>query len=428
MSRSAPKRPASARHIVASALAAAARQFPDITPQSLETESLSGADLGLAVAVHRCCLQRWLTLRHLLDRSLRQRFERLEPVIQGILLSAGAQIMFFDRIPDHAVVDESVNLVRRMGRPAAAGLVNAVLRKLGPLRGERQVGPWTASADRIPVDDGVIRLTRPCLPEPDNPVDHLSAATSHPRPLVRHWMERYGPDRTTQLCLYGIRTPPTIVWSGAEAMIWTKTQGELRAWLDAAGDRRVQDPAAGLAVDATRDLQPATIVDYCAGRGTKVRQLLAVHDRAQIVATDVKTALRDELAQSFAGDARVTVADPRSLTPGADLLLLDVPCTNTGVLARRPEARYRWHRDTVSRLVDLQRGIMDEAVPLVPPGGFILYCTCSLEPRENEQQARHLARRHGAEIVKEMLTFPAAVGEDHHDGGYYALLRRCGDG
>jgi 16S rRNA (cytosine967-C5)-methyltransferase len=134
-----------------------------------------------------------------------------------------------------------------------------------------------------------------------------------------------------------------------------------------------------------------------------------------------------ELKRVFADEERVVVTRPQSVAqafPGhrPDLLVLDVPCSNTGVLARRPEARYRFGRRSLESLVELQRQIMRAAMSLAASGGRVLYSTCSMLDEENQQQAVWLAKQWRGRIVAEHLELPSGIGPAYHDGGYFALL------
>jgi 16S rRNA (cytosine967-C5)-methyltransferase len=125
---------------------------------------------------------------------------------------------------------------------------------------------------------------------------------------------------------------------------------------------------------------------------------------------------------------RVEIVRPAELEAtvgpgGADLLLLDVPCSNTAVLARRPAARYRCEPASLASLAQLQERIADERAPLLRLGGHLLYSTCSLLLCENGERARAIAHRSGATITRESLETPAPPGDPYHDGGYFALLQ-----
>jgi 16S rRNA (cytosine967-C5)-methyltransferase len=443
----------SARAVAARALAHAAESFPHLGPCPLDTAGLDDREARLALAIHRTALQRWLTLEFLLDGFLRQPMHALEAPLRGVLLSAAAQLLFLPRLPAHAVVDESVRLARRQVRPGAAGLVNAVLRRLAPLVCNPVPDqPWSPARDRLPLARGFLPLSEPLLPDPELLDAHLAAATSHPLDLVRHWLAALGPERTMALCVHDLRTPPTLVAvepgfsassveniptptaAGAGFIVWNGSHDELSRFLAGDVHRRVQDPAAALAVQATAELAPRRIVDFCAGRGTKTRQLATLHPGTEILAGDPDPQRLADLrtvATCLPNVRVLTPAQMRKLGPGTvDLLVLDVPCSNTAVLARRPEARYRFSPATLRSLVRLQRGIVASAKALPAPGGHILYTTCSLEEQENATQARWIAATLHASMVREQLLLPASGHAEidpyypfYHDGSYHALLR-----
>jgi 16S rRNA (cytosine967-C5)-methyltransferase len=206
---------------------------------------------------------------------------------------------------------------------------------------------------------------------------------------------------------------------------------DLASFLAEDPTRRVQDPASAEPVAATSGLRPKLIVDFCAGRGTKTRQLAETHPDAEILATDVDRARYEDLRRVFAGHPKVRVVTPddmREAIGRADLLVLDVPCSNTGVLPRRPEARYRFDTNTLKDIATLQRRIIRETEPFLAPGGTILFATCSLEPLENRRMAAWMERRFGMRIRSESQRFPSGVPGDPptaiHDGSYHALLVR----
>jgi 16S rRNA (cytosine967-C5)-methyltransferase len=174
-------------------------------------------------------------------------------------------------------------------------------------------------------------------------------------------------------------------------------------------------------------------VDLCAGQGTKTRQLAAVFPTAGIIATDVDGARYRTLADFWRGNERVRVLPIddaiRDASGRADLVLLDVPCSNTGVLARRVEAKYRCGRAQLDRLIAIQRQIIDRAVPLLSPSGRLLYSTCSIDADENHDQAEWAHQRHGLAIASTSSLLPRGLpGDDpttYHDGSFSAVLARA---
>ncbi len=184
------------------------------------------------------------------------------------------------------------------------------------------------------------------------------------------------------------------------------------------------------AVQATAGLMPGLIIDVCAGKGTKTRQLAELHRQARIIATDAKPARRAVLAKAFSGDDRVRVVEPDELLPlagQADLVVADVPCSNSGVLARRVEARYRLD-ETLGTLVDLQRQIVADAMRHLADAGHFLYSTCSLEPEENRGQVDWIMRWHPMRLRGAASLEPRGLPGDpparYADGGFFALLQR----
>ena len=434
-----------ARRVAADAIARIAARFPDLPPSHLDTAGLDPADAALATAIHRTVLQRWLTLEHLLAPLVKPSLARIEPALRAVLLTGSAQLLFMDRVPAYAVVNDGAELARAMVRPKAAGLVNAVLRRVAELPAGREPdSDWHPAGDVLPLDAGVLRLAQPRLPDPADRMDkHLAIATSHPPRLVRRWLGRYEADVVSGIARQSIRTPAIFVavepgfdladdptqsairnqQSEITHLHWHADHASLTRFLAAHPLRRVQDPASTASVAAARELPVTTILDYCAGQGTKTRQLAAEHPDATIYATDPDPARRAEL-HALAERLPIHVLEPGEHPPEpVDLLLLDVPCSNTGVLARRPEARYRFGDRSLGELVALQRRIVAEALPRLKRGGHLLYATCSIEPEENEDQARHVLQHHGGRLITERQMLPDGAGAGYHDGSYHALVR-----
>ncbi len=443
--------PRTARWHVAEALSAAAARFPLLNAATHAFNTLEPREQRLATAIHRAAMRRWLTIEHMLNHALHKPLGSLEPGVRGVLLSGGAQILFFDRLPAYAVVDESVQIAKAMVRAGAGGLVNSVLRRVAQLiDGFVPDRRWTPASDSLLWEGGEVRLRQHVLPDPAIELaQHLSVVTSHPVGLVRRWMGAYGESQCMEICRHGAVTPPVIVAVGGDGAgghdnptdaslrphvspgfaIWDDARGPLGEWMEQHPGYRVQDPASALAVRATSGLDARCCVDFCAGLGTKTRQLLATHPRAKIIATDAAPDRLAELRRVFAGETRVTVVEPSEVTavcsPGcADLLLLDVPCSNTGVLGRRPEARYRFSQKSLASLVKTQRRIIEKAMPLLGGGGRLLYSTCSLEHEENHQQTQWAAERYNATVTDQTQTLPSGGNDAYHDGSYFAVLKR----
>lgn len=440
----------SARAVATLALEPAVIRFPHLDPVSLDLTDMDPRQSRLAKAIHRTVLQRWITIEYLLNQFLRQPMHALEPMLRATLLAGGAQLIFMDRLPVHAVVDETVQLARHLVRPGAAGMVNAVLRRLGKVVQQPTPGAeWEPAAERIPLQDGFIPLTYSCLPEPMKLAEHLAVATSHPLNLIERWIRLFGPQQATNIAWHGVQTPPLIVAVEAGANLqtssedyavspqpgfirWLGDHDRLLSFLAQDSSRRVQDYASSLAVEATASLEPRVILDYCAGQGTKTRQLAILHPRARILATDIDADRLSVLANVASCFPNVQVASMSQLetqlvSEPADLILLDLPCSNTGVLARRLEARYRFHPRHQAAIVNLQRQISEKAMIFLAPAGSVLYSTCSIDEQENQQQVQWLCQKWKMQMERQQLSLPSGPGETYHDGSFHALLRRIRD-
>ena len=426
--------PSQARTAATALLTQSVAAMPELAPADPATlgPGLSGPDAALGLAVVRTVHQRWLTLELLLRSVGCPPLAKLSRPVQAVLLGSAAQLLLFDRLPARAVVHDAVELARRASGERASGFVNAVLRSLDEAvqsAPEPTGEAWTPGRDRLPVDlrGGNTLTSRPLwaelLPDPANPVRHLAAACGLPRPLVRAVVDAHGAEAAAGVAAAAVRRPPVFVAEGAAPPArYDGSPAWLPAHLAADPARRVQDPASALAVASTAGLGPGSFLDLCAGRGTKTRQLLATHPGAEAFAWDPDAGRTLDLHKIPGVEVGEPAADARF-----DLVLLDVPCTNSGVLARRPEARYRWSPGRLASLVGVQRGILERGAGLVAPGGHLLYSTCSLEPAENAEQVAWLRGQPfgaGFEPVSGGLRLPGGVGDAYSDGSYHALLRR----
>lgn len=432
-----------------------ASKFPDLPLDPLEIHGLDSRDAALAHAIDHAVAKRWLTLVALIQSRLDRPWERVQPELQAALLAAAAQLFFLDRIPDHAAVDESVEWVKRHVRPKAGGFVNAILRSLIQLRGDREAPPMPPpkgrgvtdrdlGPDELPLADGrIMKLNAPAFAE--DPQFRLAQQTSHSEALIAHWSTAHGERACRILCLHDVVEPPIIIAGMDDAgpptsllsphrlpgfAVFNGSHFDLLELLKSHSRARVQDPTSARPAMATRELRPRLIADLCAGRGTKTAQLAGLHPAAGIIASDADPGRHQTLMERFAGHKRITVIDRSQWLDYAgrvDLLVLDVPCSNTGVLARRVEAKYRFSGTHLEEIVSLQRQILADSLALRSADGRVLYATCSILRQENQEQAAWLTRWHGLERESEELTMPAGLPCDppaiYHDGGYWVLMK-----
>lgn len=446
-----PQRPKDpARHAAYTHLAAIASRLPNLDPHPLDDKGLSSRDAAFAHAIVHDGLQRWLTLTHFLQQFLTKPFAELEPAVRGVLVGGSAQILLLDKVPVHAAINESVEWAKSTIRPGAGGMVNAVLRRVASLlhADDTDLPAWSDRRDELLLPDGSARKLS-TMTLPDDELSRLAVVTSQVPTMIQAWRSRFGAADGRRLLLHSLVNPPTVVYTGAwpsqsplpadlaphdsaDHHLFTGSRDDLQQLLKDHPRLWVQDAGSSEAVRAAAHLRPTLIIDLCAGQGTKTRQLASTFPNARIIASDTSKERFRTLQQIFAGSEQVQVIAPADLpsrfAKAADLILLDVPCSNTGVLARRIEAKYRWATNQLDRLVELQRTIIQTAMTLLSPQGRLLYSTCSLEPEENDQQAAWAVSRFGLVVEKTALSLPAGIPGDpptrYRDGSFFALLNR----
>lgn len=352
----------------------------------------------------------------------------------AVLLRLGLyQLFWLDRVPEFAAVNETVELARELGYESRGGFINAVLR--GYVREQRQT---RAELDRLRSSDP-------------------ATGWSHPAWLVERWRAALGDEDMRRLLSWN-NTPPRIFarvnmlrmdgtrlveeWLAERVEFdrcepdWTDENlvFELRSHpsLDhlpsfRRGGFYVQDPSTLLAVQEL-DPQPGeTVLDWCAapgGKATFMAQRMA--NQGRIVAHDTSSE-RMELLRENCGRLGVKCIKPvdASYVPpplSFDRILVDAPCSNTGVLRRRIELRWRIQPDEITRLGTEQLAILHQVAPALKPGGTLVYSTCSLEAEENhEVVAKFVAEEPGVELVRELQLHPVTAGVD---GAFVAVLRR----
>ncbi|MEI7733361.1 MAG: 16S rRNA (cytosine(967)-C(5))-methyltransferase RsmB [Verrucomicrobiota bacterium] len=401
----------------------------------LRQQPISGLDRRLVQELVYGVI-RWRATLGWLERRKASR-QHCAPLVSNLLALGLYQMFFLDRIPDHAAVNETVELAREFGCPAQqAGFINAILRAYSREREQTRQALQT------------LKDTDPAL------------GYSHPKWLVDAWTTRWGQYPTRALLEWN-NTPPktfarlnTLRATPAELQAeWTRegvTFAPLeRAWFPAghvyeltghppfaelasmqAGHYYLQDPSTLLAVHLL-DPQPGErILDLCAAPGGKTTYIAQrMENRGHLLAQDLDNhrlaVLRENLERL--GVTCATVARPGSapapeLDAAFDRVLVDAPCSNTGVMRRRVELRWRLEPSELLRLEAGQLSLLRRAIRYVKPGGCLVYSTCSLEPGEN------------LGLVKKLLAeFPAWQLEQHQeltpfkdgvDGAFVAVLRR----
>ena len=414
-------------------LVGAGKGHSDELLHSARTDELTPEDRNLATALVMGVLRWEIALDARLAKLLSRPEQRLaEPVALALRMGA-FQLLHMDRIPAHAVLNESVEMCRAAGQPHAAGMVNAVLRKLAATQkpGARIFESAAAFAERL----------------------------GHPLWLVERWAAAYGRDAALAICEYGQKEP-------AAGGLFVEAGADVPTARDAApkmddGSRLVAElAAAAMPIAAGR---AARVWDCCAAPGGKTLMLalrLNPHLKdetltpasklagdpetqgtggAEILATDVSAkrmalmvarlrryAYAERVQCAVADASAVAVKDERDAK--FDLILCDVPCSGTGTLARNPEIRHRLRVEDLARQAARQRAILRGAIARLAAGGRLVYSTCSLEPEENEQVVEAVAKDAGVRRipVETLIAKLAETGElkqDAADGLIGAAVR-----
>lgn len=392
-------------------------------------------DIDLSARIEDATIKNLLQINYLMEHFANRPLAKIDPRIRKILGIALAQLLFLDRIPPSAAVDEAVKQARRFGRTSASGFVNAVLR-----RGTREALPPLPSAD-------------------EDPREHARLALSHPPELFDRLANLLGIPEALRFCQHNNRRPPTILRvapgvspDALSANDITITPHEkpgmvvihptphdlLREWSHQ-GVAQAQDPTAASVADFC-DIEPGLrILDRCCGLGTKTIQLRErLGEGGSIVAIDPDPHRIERLQALIAARKLSNVHvvrgahldDAREFIPttGFDRILIDVPCSNSGVLARRSAARYFQSESTLQSLQALQTEILEDTLPAIAPRGLLIYSTCSIWPDENQQMVQSFLRAHpDLTLLREASTLPSFDTDNptrYHDGGYVAVLQR----
>ncbi len=383
-----------------------ARQADAVLEQGLRRPNLKPLDRAFITELVYGILRRRGYLDWVIGRFTTQARRRQSVKLKNLLRLGAYQILFLDRVPASAAVNESVRLAKTLGEKTIAGFVNAVLRAM-------------TRAETIP------------LPDPaDDPILHLSVKYSHPEWLVRRWLPRLGPDRTVALCDANNEIPPVTVRVNPLRTTREALAAELqRAGIDVTpcrvsssglmlrgvahlpelpayqrGDFYVQDEAAQL-VGRMVDPKPGErILDACAapgGKSTHLAELMG--DRGEVVAADAVSRRLERIVENARRlgltSIRPVVADltgdpaPLGKAP-YDRILVDAPCSGLGVLRRNPDAKWYKTEAVIETMAALQTKMLDKVALLLKHGGVLVYSTCTTEPEENENVVGAFLSRH----------------------------------
>ena len=335
--------------------------------------------------------------------------------LEALLYVGAAQVLYMDEVPDFAAVNETVEAAKLCNNKSVAKVVNGVLRNLIRRRAE-----FEAQFAAAPLEE----------------------RESFPTELVRRWTARFGAENAAKLCAWHNEPAKTFLARKDGSFVELERGKKVTDVLGfAEGEFIVQDPGTALAVELV-DAKPGDVIlDACAAPGGKTIQL--AWRGAKVTACEVNPKRRRKLEEnlkrvlgsigsvetigsldavgSVGIGSEIRQSDNQTIRQFSKVLV-DAPCSNTGVLRRRPDARWNWSVEKLEALVKLQAEILDQVAPLVPPGGTLVYSTCSNEPEENDEQVKAFLTRHPdftLDTSRESIPF-----ESGHDGAFAARLIR----
>ena len=383
----------------------------------LSAVSAGNADLPTAIAIARATLhddrdralaaeiaagvqRRRAALDHVVVEFSKRSIDRLDPEIVEILRLSAYQLLYLTRVPASAVVDDAVNLARRVGKGSASGFVNAILRTISRRRGDLPLPP------------------RPADPrDRDAVLAYFSTTLSHPRWLAARWYDRFGFEAAERWLIFNNEAAPVTLRANRLRVTAQDLASRLAAdnvrvtparfapdalLVDDGHPLRgpgldegwfvVQDEASQLVAALADAGSQRRVLDACASPGGKATAMAAaMNGRGLLVACDVRgrrmELLRKTVVASGATNVRLVQADllkPLPFSRPFDLVVVDAPCSGLGTLRRDPDIRWRRRESDLVPLAAAELTMLQHAADAVAPGGRLVYATCSSEPEENE--------------------------------------------
>ena len=420
---------------------ALAQEFKRLTP-------LKGEDRALYTRLVEGTLQEMVYIDYYLEQVSSLRVKKMKPIVRNLLRCSAYQILFLDRVPDYAVVDEAVKIVKKRGMAGLGSFVNGVLRTI--------------------CDNGR-DLELPLAS--DDPVGFLNVYYSMPRWIVRMWYDSLGYAATEgMLKAFSRQDVPICLWTNE----LKTTPGELKSTLESAGAHLsglddfpgafhavglgdihelvpyqkgmfyIQNESCAMAVRDALEIagaylytseKPMRILDVCASPGGK--SLYAANllkDRARIEARDITAHKKERLDRNITrmGYNRLIHTAMRDALVfnkddvGAyDLVMVDAPCSGLGVVGSKPDLRHRVTPDDIEFLSGTQRDMLSVCSKYVAKGGFLMYSTCTISEAENAENTAWMAQDPEFELLVERSFLPVEENPSI-DGFYYAMFRRGG--
>lgn len=419
--------------------------------QMLQRHPLEKADTGLVTEIVYGTIQHLNTIDYYLNRFVAKGVQKLEPWVRALLRLSLYQVVYLERIPAHAIVNEAVNLAKKKGHQGISGMVNGVMRNV--IRQKEQLA--------IPND----------LPL----AERMALKYSHPKWMVVRWIKQFGEQTTELICKANNTAPKT----SARVNIIKHTQAEILAILQqegmeakpselapngiivehggnlaftrwfAEGSISIQDESSMLVAEALNPYPGMRVLDCCAAPGGKTAHLAEImQDKGKVMACDVhehKIALiRDQADRLKLGSIETVLCDALDLAKqypaeSFDCILLDAPCSGLGVIRRKPDLKWSKQEVEIAAISLLQNQLLNAVHGLLKPGGVFVYSTCTIEYAENqgliaaflEQQPQFTLEAFPSEHLRGIHSAASIVGmlqilPQHYnsDGFFIARMRK----
>ena len=398
------------------------------TREVLSKIPFTNEDRGLYLNLVYGCLQNKIYLDYIIGKVATKPLAKLDKLVLESLRVAVYQIYFLDRIPDYAAVDQSVSFVAKEN-PKAKGFVNGVLRNI--LRKKDELG---------------------CIQAMDNEKEVLSLKYSVPLWLVHKYFEAYGGEEGTKIIESMNQTPPLTLRVNTlkntasdlfdhlekegfapkkgklskDAILLGETAGFGGELTKSIGYKKgwftIQDQGAMTMVEALDPKAGEKVLDMCAAPGGKTTHIAQLMDnQGEIVARDIYTS-RLNLIEDTAKRLGVTniitqavdgcILDPTEVET-YDKILLDAPCSGTGIIRRKPEIRYTGDKKTRKAIRQIQKKLLENGVAMLKKGGTLVYSTCAVDSEENEKMIQWICKEHPElEMESQGYTNPLIDGSD----------------
>jgi 16S rRNA (cytosine967-C5)-methyltransferase len=412
--------------------------------QSIEKENLPKQDIGLLTELTYGTIQRQLTLDYYLNSFLKKKTDRW---VNNLLRLSVYQMIFLDKIPDRAIIHEAVEIAKKRGHKGISGLVNGVLRSIQ-------------------------RSGVPSIEEIKDPMEQLSIKWSHPKWLVKRWVEQFGIEKTEDMCEENLR--PSVqtarvntTLTNRQAVIIELTEegyeveeseivpvairskrGNLAHSISyKQGHLTIQDESSMLVAYALDPKADELVLDACAAPGGKTTHMSErMSNKGEIKALDIhkhKIKLIDQNASRLhLTNVHSILKDSRQAkeefdTETFDRILIDAPCSGLGVLKGKPDIKYAKKESDLEGLQTIQLNILNEVSSLLKPGGILAYSTCTIDQKENQDVIKQFLQSHSdfephtlsslpdsfsqAKGDFQLQVFPQDFGGD---GFYIAVIRK----